>query len=307
MAIDPTRRTRRVVQVLSVTLALNLVAAFAKLFYGWRSSAIAIQADGLHSLLDGASNVIALIGVQVARRPPDANHPYGHRKYETFAALGIAVMMFAGCWEIGAGALERLRHPQLPRITPAGFLVMIAAIAVNSFVTWFERRMGRTLGSEVLQADAAHTRSDLFASLLVLASFALTRLGMVWVDVVSAGLVVLLVLRAGVQVLGGTLSTLSDERRVLPELVEGEALGEPGVLEVHNVRSRGALDDVHVDLHVLVDPGMPIAEAHAIGHRVEERLRRRWRSVTDVVVHVEPALESERARVREGGGLRADG
>ncbi len=307
MPLDPARRTRSVVGVLGFILGLNLAIALAKLLYGWRSHAIAIQADGLHSLLDAASNAMGIVAVVLARKPPDANHPYGHRKYETFAALGIALMMFAGCWEIAAASLERVRHPVLPHVTPAGFVVLSTTIAVNVFVTIFERRAGRQLQSEILVADASHTGSDVLASVLVMLSLAASRLGVAWADVAAALIVVLLVLHAGYDVLRGTLSTLSDERRIEPQLIESAALEEAGVLEVHNVRSRGPLDDVHVDLHVLVDPQMPIASAHAIGHRVERRLRERWPALTDVVVHVEPGLESERARSREGGGLRAEG
>lgn len=307
MTLSPQHRTRGIVRVLALILVLNVAVALAKLMYGWRTGAIAIQADGVHSLLDGSSNVIGLIGVWLARRPPDDNHPYGHRKFETFAALGVALMMILGCWEIGREAFERLRNPVLPRIGNAGFLVLFATIAVNVFVTWFERREGRRLGSEMLMADAAHTGSDVLASVLVLGSFVASRAGIVWADVAAAALVVGLILRAGFAIVQSTLSTLSDERRVDPRQVEDAALEEDGVLEVHNVRSRGALDDIHVDLHVLVDPGMAIAEAHAIGHRVEQRLRGRWPTFTDVVVHVEPGIESERAHVRTGGGLRADG
>lgn len=299
-------RSRKIVFVLSVVLVLNLLVAAAKIWYGLRSGALGIQADGLHSLLDGSSNVIGLVGVMVAARPPDANHPYGHRKYETFAALAVAVMMFFGCWEIAEAAISRLRSPVVPRIGAAGFAVLLVTLAINLGVTVYERRAGRALRSEMLVADAAHTGSDVLATLLVLASFGAMKLGWLWADLVAATLVIALVLRAGFEVLKGTLSTLSDERRVEPGLVEAQALREEGVLEVHNVRSRGPLDDVHVDLHVLVDPRMPIADAHAMGHRVERRLREHWPGFTDVVVHVEPALPGERARLREGGGLKAE-
>jgi cation diffusion facilitator family transporter len=301
------RRLASIARVLWAILVLNLAVAFAKLIYGWRSGAIAITADGIHSLLDGSSNVFGLVGVWAARRPPDANHPYGHRKYETFAALAVSVMLFFGCYEILTHAIERLRHPTVPNITPMGFAIVGITLVVNLFVVWYERRAGERLQSELLLSDAAHTQSDVFASLLVIASFVAARNGVGWADLAAAALIVVLVLRAGFEILAGTLSTLSDERRLPPDQVEGVAAAEPGVLEVHNVRSRGPRDDIHVDLHVLVDATMTLADAHALGHRVEKRVRERWPGVTDVVVHVEPALESERARARVGGGLRADG
>jgi cation diffusion facilitator family transporter len=301
-----TQRLDRIARVLWGILWLNLGVALVKLLYGWKSGAIAMAADGIHSLLDASSNVIGLVGVAVARRPPDANHPYGHRKYETFAALGVAVMLFLGCREIVNAAVARLRNPHLPAITTLGFVILGVTIAVNVLVVWIERREGRRLSSELLTADAAHTGSDVLASLLVLASFIAARAGWLWADVAVAGIIVVLIGVAGVRILLGTLSTLADERRIAPDTVEAAALEEPGVLEAHNVRSRGPYDDIHLDLHVLVDPRMAIAAAHEVGHRVERRLRDRWPGLTDVVVHVEPGLESERAHIREGGGLKAE-
>src|SRR5689334_17863486 len=213
-------------------------------------------------MLDASSNVIGLIGVVIARRPADENHPYGHRKYETFAALLVAMMMFIGCWEILSTAWVRIRHPAAPHVSMLGLGVLAATLVVNIGVAVGERRAGRLLRSEILVADAAHTGSDVMASVLVLLSVFAGRLGIGWSDLVAAGIVVVLILRAGFEILQGTLSTLSDERRVEPAQVEEAALAEPGVLEVHNVRSRGPLDDVYVDLHVLVPPSMPIADAH---------------------------------------------
>jgi len=305
--LNPDARRDAIARVLLGILGLNLAVAIAKLIYGYRSGAISITADGIHSLLDGSSNVIGLIAVAVARRPPDANHPYGHRKYETFAALGIAAMMFFGCWEILSAALERWRNPRLPEVTLSGFVVLGATIVVNLFVVWIERREGRRLQSELLLSDAGHTGSDVLASLLVMASFAAIQFGVTWTDVAAAAVIVVLIVRAGFEILRNTLSTLSDERRIEPRLVEEEARAEVGVLEAHNVRSRGPDDDIHLDLHILVDPTIAISDAHQIGHRVEGRLRARWPGVTDVIVHVEPGLDSERGRPGDDGGLRAEG
>lgn len=301
------QRLDGIARVLWTILGLNLAVAVAKILYGYRSGAIAITADGIHSLLDGSSNMVGLVGLAVARRPPDANHPYGHRKYETFAALGIAGMLFLGCQKIVESAIQRVLHPQLPEITPAGFVILLGTLAVNLLVVWYERREGRRYQSELLLADATHTGSDVYASLVVLASFAAAPLRMVWIDVAAAAVIVVLIVRAGIGILKTTLSTLSDERRLPPAEVERVAGEEPGVIEAHNVRSRGPSDDIHVDLHLLVDPATPLEAAHALGHRVERRLRGHFPGVRDVVVHVEPALDAERAKERvEGGGLKAD-
>jgi len=305
--IEREQRTKRITAVLWDIMALNLAVAIAKLIYGSRSGAIAITADGIHSLLDASSNVVGLIGIYAARRPPDADHPYGHRKYETFAALAIVAMLLLGCHEIVTAAIDRVRHPRLPVVNWLGYAIIGTTLAINLLVVAVERLEGKRLQSELLLSDATHTASDLGASLLVLASFAAARFHLGWVDVAAAALIVLLILKSGLTILRGTLSTLADQRRIEPSEVEAVALEERDVLEAHNVRSRGPLDDIHLDLHILVDPALPIAEAHRVGHRVERRLRARWPGLTDVVVHVEPGLESERARSREGGGLKAEG
>ena len=303
----PLPRRDAVARLLRLILMLNLGVAVTKLVLGRVAGSLALTADGFHALLDSASNVVGLIGVGVARRPPDADHPYGHRKFETFAAAGIAGLLFLGCREIAAGALSRFNHPVAPHDTPLVWAVLAATIVVNVLVVVIERRAGRRLGSELLISDAAHTQSDVLASLLVVGGFGLQRLGLPWADLAATVAIVVLILRAGVEILRGTLSTLADQRRIAPAEVERAVLDEPGVLEAHNVRSRGPLDDIHVDLHILVDPVTPLAEAHRIAHRVERLLLARFAGVTDVVVHVEPGLEVERATHREGGGLRAEG
>ena len=142
-AVD--RRTR-IVRVLAAILALNLMVAAAKLIYGLAIGALALTADGVHSLLDASSNVVALIGIWVAQRPPDANHPYGHRKYETFAALGIAAMMFLACWQIGVSAVERIAHPHPPHVTTQGFVVLLLTL-MRQFRGGERRESRRAAGS----------------------------------------------------------------------------------------------------------------------------------------------------------------
>jgi len=303
---DPASRYRGIARVLWIVLGLNLLVAVAKLAYGAAGGALALTADGIHSLLDAASNVIGLVALSAARRPADADHPYGHRKYETVAALAIAFTILLGCYEIVTAVIGRLLEPRAPHVSGVAILVVVGTLVVNAAVVAYESRAARRLGSELLQADAAHTGSDVFATLLVLASLVAVRFGWVWADAVAAIFIVALILRAAIAILRGTLSTLSDERRLPPRDVERAALEEPGVREVHNVRSRGPNDDIHLDLHVLVDPALSLADAHLLGHRVEARLRARWPGVTDIVVHVEPALAEERARRRIGGGLQRE-
>ena len=160
-------RYSAVSRVLLRVLALNLIVALAKIALGAASGAVSVLSDGFHSLTDGASNIVALVGVRVASQPPDADHPYGHRKFESMASVAIVLFLLLVIVQVLWTAIERLRFPAEPSIDTLTFGVMIATLAINLGVVVYERREAQRLSSEVLLADAHHTQSDLLTSLTV--------------------------------------------------------------------------------------------------------------------------------------------
>ena len=294
-----TTRLGSIQRVLLVTLGLNVAVAAAKLTVGTMSGSVALWADGLHSLLDGSSNIVALIGIWVAHRPPDDNHPYGHRKFEAVAALAIAAFLFFACFEVLTSALERFRGGGAVVQSPLMYGVVIGTLLVNLFVTRYEKAQGERLKSEILLADSAHTGSDVWATLLVLVSLVCARFGWTFVDGAAALVIAGVIAWAGWKIIERTLPTLSDAALVPAAELAGLAETVAGVRECHDVRSRGVADEVLVDLHILVDPMLPIAEAHQIGHRVERAVRARWPEVHEVLVHIEPDEPQERQRKHE--------
>jgi cation diffusion facilitator family transporter len=166
-----------VARVLWRVLLLNLLVAVAKLVFGYATGAVSIISDGFHSLTDSGSNVMGLIGLRASRKPPDADHPYGHRKFETLAAGGIFVFLLFVVVEVTRAAFDRLTSGLAPEVTVYSFGVMLVTLAINLFVVRYERREGRRLNSEILFADAMHTRSDVLTSCAVLISLASVRLG----------------------------------------------------------------------------------------------------------------------------------
>ena len=155
-------RYRAVSGVLLRVLLLNIGVALAKLVLGYATGAVSVVSDGFHSLTDGASNVLGLVGLRASRMPPDDDHPYGHRKYETLAAAGIFIFLLLAVLEIGRSTLKSLANPTPPQVTPVSFGVMIATLLVNLWVVRYEAGEGRRLNSELLLADSMHTRSDVF-------------------------------------------------------------------------------------------------------------------------------------------------
>src|SRR5436853_1394407 len=146
-----TSRYAEVARVLIRVFALNLAVALAKIIFGYSSGTISVLSDGFHSLTDGASNVVGLVGVYAARQPPDADHPYGHRKYETVAASVVTVFLLLVVIEVLRNAFNHLTGKAPPHdISVASFLVMIVTIAVNMVVVRYESREAARLSSEVL-------------------------------------------------------------------------------------------------------------------------------------------------------------
>ena len=163
-------RYHQVSQVLWRVFFLNLIVAAAKITLGLASGAVSILSDGFHSLTDTASNIVALFGVRIASQPPDDDHPYGHRKFETMASVGILIFLLLVLFEVLSAAVERLQSGGEPAITRLTFVVMGATFLVNLGVVIYERAAGRRLNSEVLLADAHHTTSDLLTSGAVIAA-----------------------------------------------------------------------------------------------------------------------------------------
>jgi len=275
-------------RVLWATLVLNLVVATAKLLYGLNAGLLAMAADGVHSFLDSGSNVVGLVGVSAARRPPDRDHPYGHRKFETFAALSIGGMLFLASWEILKSAWSRLGEGGVAEVGGLGYAVMIVTMAVNLGVSIYERRQGRLLNSEILLADSVHTRSDLLTSAAVLIALVAAQLGWGLLDPIITFAIVAWIAYSAFGVMRPALATLADEARLDPSELDALVMTVAGVRDVHRIRTRGSMDEVFVDLHLQVDPALGIAEAHRVAHGVESAIRGANPEVVDVMVHLEP-------------------
>jgi len=299
-------RVRSVRTVLWVILGLNLAVAAAKYFYGVFSDSISMQADGFHSLFDGTSNVIGLIGLAVATRPPDRDHPYGHAKYETYAAAVIGAMLLIAAWKVGSVALARLTSGGAPpRVDAGSFTVMIATLLVNIGVAAWERRIGKKLRSELLIADASHTGSDIFVSIGVLAGLVAVRLGLPVADPLLALLVAGAIVWTAFQVLRQADLSLSDTARLKLLEVCSAALSVPGVLGCHSIRTRGTAAYVLVDLHIQVDPARTVAEGHQIAEAAERAVCARFPEAVEVLAHLEPYDDYQARKTAAENGLSA--
>ncbi len=289
MDASPLERNRKVRNVLAAILLANWAVALLKLLLGLKSGSAAVTADGVHSFIDGGSNVLALVAMSVASRPADEDHPYGHGKFEALASLGIGALIGTSMLELGRMALDSLLHGRHPEVTPTMLGVMVGTLLVNLGVTSVEQYWGRKLQSPLLLADARHTLSDVGVTLAVLASLGLVWLGYPKADgLVTLGVMVF-VARVAWGIVKQAVGILSDTARLDKQKVATLTLQVPGVRSCHDVRSRGMEGTVYVDLKIEVDPQMSTAHAHELADAVEARLQAEFPEVVDVVVHVEPA------------------
>ena len=295
MAVVVQDNRSEVRKVLVITLLLNLFVMGLKAAVGFWSGSLSLQADALHSVTDSANNVLGLIASRFSSPRPDRDHPYGHQKYEAVGALGIAAFLGIACFEILRGAIERLFQGLTPvKISAPELWLLLIVLGVNIFVTYYERGVGKRVGSPILIADAQHTMSDVWVTITVLLgligvwqSRLLHLPQLQWLDVILSFPVALLVFISGWKVLKENLPWLVDEMAIAPEAIRDVVMEVPGVVNCHDIASRGLLGrQVFIEMHMIVDTN-DVETAHQITEDVETRLEERFRPVR-VLIHVEP-------------------
>ncbi len=282
-------RRNSVRRVLTVALALNISMSLLKLTVGLVSGSLAVIADAMHSATDALSSLTGLITNNLSDPRPDRDHPYGHHKYEAIGALGIAGFILFTALEILLRSGERVLEG-LPaiRVTGQELLLLLLVLGLNLLLAGYEHNEGRRLDSALLKADAQHAASDVWTTVVVLVGMAGTLwLKVSWLDIALAIPMALLLIRVCWQVLRRTLPWLVDHIAIAPEAIHAEAMGVPGVINCHDIASRGVLgQQVFIDMHMVVEAD-DLATAHSITELVEERLDRSFGPVR-CTIHLEP-------------------
>lgn len=297
---DETSKERIVRKVTWIGLFVNLVLAAIKFAAGIFGRSQALVADAIHSLTDLTTDIAVIAGSHYWSRPPDENHPYGHRRLETLVTVFIGVMLIAAGIGIGWKAISTLQEKQAG---PPGWIAVLAALASivckESIYRW-TAITGRRVKSTALAANAWHHRTDALSSLPVLIAVAGARIFPSWsfLDRVGAVVVSIFILHASIKIIWPGLSELIDvgaptETR---KKIRDIALKNEGVLQVHDIRTRYISSSIQVDLHIVVEGLITVREGHNIADNVKARIIDAIPEVLDVVVHVDPP---ERA-MREG-------
>ena len=284
------KRQDSIRNVLYVTLGLNLLVLETKFSLGLATGSLSLIADALHSFSDSASNILGLISMRLANPKPDWDHPYGHSKFESLGALGIAGFLIVAGIEIFSSAFQRLffsAEGKSVEVSNFSLFMMIAVLMINIFITIYEAQRGKALNSKLLQADAKHTLSDVWVTVVLLAGMFGMRMGWAWLDIVLAFFVAGLVFWSAWEVIRDNVPFLSDRVAIPAREIMEVVMDVYGVLNCHSITSRGEVDrEIFIEMHVVVAP-REITAAYQIVKKIERKLQEKY-GLVHATIQLEP-------------------
>jgi len=274
-----------------VGAVVDLLLGVAKIVVGFIGNSQALIADGVHSLSDLATDVIVLLAMKHGSRAADEEHPYGHGRIETLATVVLGVALLAVAIGIAYDASLRLLNPEL--LPQPGWLALsVAAISIVSkeAIYHYTLRVANRLDSQLLRANAWHSRSDAISSVVVVLGIIGAMNGLPWLDAVAAITVGAMVGKIGAELAWHSAQELID-RAMEPDQVtkiRAAILSVNGVEALHMLRTRRMANDGLVDVHILVAPKSSVSEGHLISERVRQAVMEKVDGITEVMVHIDP-------------------
>lgn len=294
----PSDRARGIRNTTLVAISTNAVLSLAQLVVGVFSNAFSLVADAVHTLSDLVTDIMVLIAGRQGAEPADRNHPYGHGRIETAASMLLGIVLIG----VGAGFLWssglRLQHMHAsPLLHPAALYMALATLAAKEALFRFSLAAGKRLQAPMLEANAWHARSDAASSLVVAVGIGGGLAGYPFLEPLAAAVVGFLIVSMGAKLAWKAVRELIDTGVSDAELDElrQTILATPGVLDLHDLRTRRMADRILCDTHVLVDPRITVSEGHRISDAVYTRIRTAHPNVRDVLVHID---------AEEDGGLQ---
>lgn len=283
---------KKIKQVLWIIMLANFAVALLKIIIGEAIKSSSMTADGFHSLTDGSSNIIGLIGISLAAKPTDKDHPYGHKKFETLTGLFIGGMLSIIGGKIIIEAVLRFLNPVVPHITIESLITLVVTLCINIFVCSYEYNKGKSLNSYILLSDSLHTKSDIFVSIGVIFTLICVKFGLPPViDPIASLIVSGFILHAAYEIFKSAGSILVDKAVIDTEKVKELTMEFEEVKGVHKIRSRGSDDDMYIDMHILTEPNMSVEKSHCLIHSIEKKMKSEIGNNLQIFVHLEPFYE----------------
>ncbi len=277
-------------RVTLIGMLLDIVLGIAKILVGTLAFSHALVADGIHSLSDVVTDIFVLIIARISHHEPDIDHPYGHARFEALGTVLLGGILVLVGVLLAYENITRLSESTVFRVPGWPALVVAAlSIASKEWVFHYTRKAGEQLRSNLLIANAWHSRTDAFSSIIVLVGVAGSMLGFVWLDAVAAVVVAIILCKIGGGLMWDALKELVDTG-LSPEetsAIKEAVMSIEGVRGVHDLRTRKMGENTFLDLHIRVSPRVSVSEGHQIGEWVSQKLLRDFDSIIDLTYHID--------------------
>ncbi|HJN38041.1 MAG TPA: cation diffusion facilitator family transporter [Gammaproteobacteria bacterium] len=274
---------------------LNTLLGFFKLYVGYQSDAQTLMADGIHSFADLLTDIMVYVFARISEIPPDKNHPYGHRRFETLASFFFSILITSTALFIIYEAFIDQQHTLIIPWSNYAIVTALISIITNELMYWYVRKQSIKLSSPLLMANAVHQRVDAGTSVISLISIFASTLGYPYMDALGAVIIALMILRFAYNLLVDSLKELLDEgvNDATLHLYKQCILSTEGIINLHLLRTRTMSKRVYLDVHVEVSSMISVSEGHFIADNVESNLINSFDSISDVTVHVDVEDEEE--------------
>ena len=287
-------RERKIRSITAWGILANIFLIVIKVFSGFLIKSSALIADGFHSLSDLATDFVVLAGARVSSRPPDEAHPYGHKRFETLASQIVGLILLAAgfgfIWRASSAVFSGEEN------FPGEMMLIVAgvSVAIKEILFYLTRKVSRETHSTVLYANAWHHRSDSLSSGAVLLGGVASLLGWGYADQVATIIVGLMIIGVAGKILYEGLIEITEHSadRESIEKINNILSETPDVLDWHALRTRKVGGELFIDLHLLVDPEMSVKNSHVICERVEEKIEKELKKPVNVLIHIEPYVET---------------
>lgn len=303
------REMKAASRVTVIGMILDAFLGVIKVIGGTLFHSQALFVDGVHSFTDVASDLVVLGVMKLSRQEPDENHPYGHQRIETFGTLVLGSILIAVGAALAWENTLRLLEGSIEN-TPGWPVLVAAGVSVlgKEWIFHYTRHIGEAIRSDLIIANAWHSRTDAFSSLVVLASTAGAMLGFPWLDVLAAVAVAAIIIHIGWKFTWDSFQELVDTG-LSPdntEMLKTIARNTDGVLNVHELRSRKMGQDILLDIHLVVRPEISVSEGHQIGMRVVAGMREALENIIDINFHIDAENDEDQHPPSESLPSRAE-
>jgi len=284
-------RYREVRKVTLIGSLIDFLLGVVKIVVGWFANSQALIADGIHSFSDLLTDFLVLYAAKHSQKEADEEHPYGHGRIETLATVGLGIALIVVACGVAYDSLRRINKPEI-LIEPGGLALMVAILSIVSkeWIYRYTLAAARRLRSDMLLANAWHSRSDAISSIVVVLGIAGAMYGYPYLDAVAAVVVAVMIAKIGFNLVRSSTQELIDTALDKEEVdaIRAHIFDVKGVRSIHMLRSRKSAGDAFVDVHIQVDPRLSVSEGHQIGDAVRRRLLDAVDVVSDVTVHIDP-------------------